>query len=70
MKILSINDFIIKLLSKLLRNISNRVHLKRLVSLIIKLLADTVFVNGHLKTGPFTKILSVNNFVSKLTNTL
>ena len=40
------------------------------MSLLIKLLTDTVFVSGHLKTGPFTKILSVNNFVSKLTNTL
>ena len=65
MKILSINDFINKL-SKLLRNLSKRVHLK----CISKFLTDTVFVQGHLKTGPFTKIMSVNNFVNKLANTL
>ena len=41
-----------------------------LVSLLIKLLTDIFFVNAHLKTGPSTKILSVNNFVNKLTNTL
>ena len=41
-----------------------------LESLLIKLSTDTVFVNVHLKTGPFTKIMSVNNFVSKLTKTL
>ena len=63
---MSINDFITRLHSKLLRDLSNRVYLKS----ISKLLTDTVFVNGLLKTGPFTKILSVNNFVSKLTNTL
>ena len=34
------------------------------------LLTDTVFVNEYLKTGPFTKILSVNNFVNKLANNL
>ena len=39
-----------------------------LVSLLIKLLTDTVFVNGYLKTGPFTKKLSVNNFVNRLAN--
>ena len=72
-KTLSINDFITKLLSKLLRDLSNRVHLKgisKFIKVLLKLLTDTVCVNGHLKTGPFTKILSVNNFVSKLTNTL
>ena len=31
---------------------------------------DAFFVNEHLKTGPSTKILSVNNFVNKLTITL
>ena len=41
-----------------------------LVSLLIKLLIDTFFVNEHLKTGPSTKIFSVNNFVNKLTITL
>ena len=40
--------------------------LRVLASLLIKLLTDTVFVNGYLKTGPFTKILSVNNFVNRL----
>ena len=70
MKILSNYDFIIKLLSNFLRDLSNRVHLRVLVNLLIKLLTDTFFLDGHLKIGPFTKILSVNNFVNKLANNL
>ena len=65
-KTLSINDFKTKLLSKLLRDLYNRVHLKS----ISKLLTDTGFLNGHLKIGPFTKPMSVNKFVNKLANDL
>ena len=65
-KILSINDFITKLLSKLLRDLSNRVHLES----IIKLLTDNIFVNGPVFKCPFTKTVSVDNFINKLTNTL
>ena len=63
---MSINDFITKLLSKLHRDFSNKVHLKS----ISKLLADSSFVNGPVFKSPFTKTVSVNNFVNKLTNTL
>ena len=69
---MSINDFITKLLSKLLRDLFNRVHLKSISKFINKIINRYCFcfVNEHLKTGPFTKIMSINNFVSKLTNTL
>ena len=69
-KILSINDFVTKLLSKLLRDFSNKVHLKSISKFINKVINRYFFVNEHLKTGPSTKILSVNNFVNKLTITL
>ena len=69
-KILSINDFITKLLSKLLRDFSNKVHLKSISKFINKVINRYFFVNGHLKTGPFMKILSANNFVNKLANNL
>ena len=69
-KILSINDFITKLLSKLFRDFSNKVHLKSISKFINKVINRYFFVNEHLKTGPSTKILSVNNFVNKLTITL
>ena len=67
---LSINDFITKLVSKLLRDLSNRVHLKSISKFINKVINRYFFVNGHLKTGPFMKILSANNFVNKLANNL
>ena len=66
MKILSINDFITKLLSKLLRDLSNRVHLES----ITKFTNNSIFVNGPVFKCPFTKTVSVNNFINKLTNTL
>ena len=69
-KVLSINDFITKLLSKLLRDLSNMVHLKGIRKFTNKVINRYFFVNEHLKTGPSTKTLSVNNFVNKLTNTL
>ena len=65
-KILSINDFITEHLSKLPRDFYNKVHLKSLS----KLLADSSFVNGPVFKSPFTKTVSVNNFINKLTNTL
>ena len=40
------------------------------VSLLTKLLTDNIFVDGPVFKCSFTKILSVNNFVSKLSNTL
>ena len=41
------------------------------LSLLMQLLTDTVFfLNGHLKICPFTKILSVNNFINRINNTL
>ena len=69
-KILSINDFITKLLSKLLRDLSNRVHLKSISKFINEVINKYFFCTEHLKTGPSTKILSINNFVNRLTNTL
>ena len=59
-------DFI----GKLPRDLSNRVHLKSISKFINKVINRYFFLNEHLKTGPSTKILSVNNFVNKLTNTL
>ena len=41
-----------------------------LVSLLTKLLTDSIFVNGPVFKCPFTKTVSVNNFINKLTNTL
>ena len=61
-----LSDFLVKFLGIFLIGSIYRV----LVSLLVKLLTDTVFVNGHLKTSPFTKIFSVNNFVNKLANNL
>ena len=69
-KILPINDFITKLLSKLLWDFSNKVHLKSISKFINKVINRYFFVNEYLKTGPSTKILSINNFVNKLTITL
>jgi hypothetical protein len=42
MKILSINNFTIKLLSKLLSDLSIGVHLKR--SLVVKIVIDNIFI--------------------------
>jgi hypothetical protein len=69
-KILSINDFITRLLSKLLRNLSKRVHLKSISNFINKVINRYCYCKWTLKTGPFTKILSFNNFVNKLVNNL
>ena len=70
MKILSINDFINKLLSNLLRDLSNRVHLKSISKFINKVINRHHFVNGPVFKCPCTKTVSVRNFVNKLTNTL
>ena len=39
-----------------------------LASLLTKLLTDSIFVNGPIFKCPFTKTVSVNNFINKLTN--
>ena len=70
MKILSINDFINKLLSNFLRNLSNRVHLKIVSKFINKVINRQYFVNGPVFKCPFTKTVSVNNFVNELANNL
>ena len=67
---MSINDFITRLHSKLLRDLSNRVHLKSICKFINEVINRYCFFNGYLKKGPFTKILCVNNFVNKLANNL
>ena len=41
-----------------------------LASLLAKLLTENIFVNGPIFKCPFTKTVSVNNFINKLTNTL
>ena len=69
-KILSINDFVTKLLSKLLRDFSNKVHLKSNSKFINKVIKDNIFVDGPVFKYSFTKKISVNNFINKLTNTL
>ena len=51
-KILSINDFITKLLSKLLRDFSNKVHLKSISKFINEVINKYFFCTEHLKTGP------------------
>ena len=65
-KILSINDFSNNLLSNIFRDLSNKVHLK----IISKFIYKVIFVNGPVFRCPFTKTVSVNNFINKLTNTL
>ena len=42
--------------------------LRLLASLLAKLLTDNIFVNGPVFKCPFTKTVSVNNFINKLTN--
>ena len=61
MKILSINDFVTKLLSKLLRDFSNKVHLKSISKFINKVINLYCFLKWT-----FKKILSVNKLADNL----
>ena len=70
MKILSINDFINKLHSNFLRNLSNRVHLKVISKFINKVINRQYFCKWTCFKCPFTITVSVNNFINKITNTL
>ena len=63
MKILSINNFTIKLLSKLLIDLSIEVHLKGTKKFGNKVINRQFF---HRKTVFYMKILSINNFTTKL----
>ena len=65
MKILSINDFLNKLLSNFHRDLSNRVHLQIVSKFINKVINRHYFCKCTL-----TKKLSVNNFFNKLANNL
>ena len=44
--------------------------LRLLASLLTKLLKDNIFLNGPVFKCPFTKSVSINNFLNKLTTTL
>ena len=63
MKILSINDFTTKLLSKLLSNIYTVVHLKGTKKFGSKVINRQFF---HRKTVFHMKILFITNFTTKL----
>ena len=54
-KILSINDFITRLLSKLLRDLSNRVHLKSISKFINKVINRYCFCKWTLKNRSIYK---------------
>ncbi len=63
MKILSINNFTTKLLSKLLSNLYIGVHLKGTKKFGSKVINRQFF---HSKTGFYITILSITNFTTKL----
>ena len=63
MKILSINNFTTKLLSKLLSDLSIGVHLKGTKKFVSKVINRQLF---HRRTVFHMKILSIINFTNKL----
>ena len=63
MKILSINNFTIKLISKLLSDLYIWVHLKGTKKFASKVINRQFF---HRKTVFHMKMLSINNFTTKL----
>ena len=63
MKILSINNYTTKLLSKLLSDLYIEVHLKGTMKFGSKVINKQLF---HRKTVFNTKTLSINNFTTKL----
>ena len=69
-KILSINDFVTKLLSKLLRDFSNKVHLKSISKFINKVINRQYFCRWTCFKCTFTRAVYVNNFTNKPINTL